>query len=71
VSKPAKIGSGKRFKSLANKLARKGAENPKALSAWIGARKYGQGKMTKMSQAGKKRHEHGHKVESVKRHEED
>jgi hypothetical protein len=48
-----KLGSGKRFKSLANKLARKGAENPKALAAYIGRKKYGNKKMAKLSAHGR------------------
>lgn len=58
MSKPAKLGSGKRFKSLANKLARKGAHNPDALSAWIGRKKLGSERMTKLAEKGKERHEH-------------
>jgi hypothetical protein len=55
MSKKPKLGSGKRFKQLANKLAKKGIEDPNALAAHIGAEKYGQKKMTKMAQAGKNR----------------
>ena len=36
-----KLGSGKRFARLSSTLAAKGAHNPDALAAWIGARKYG------------------------------
>lgn len=51
----AKLGSGARFKSLTNKLARKGATNPKALAAWIGQRKYGVKKMTSLAVKGKRK----------------
>ena len=49
------LGSGQRFKSLTAKLKKKGAKSPKALSAWIGAKKWGRKKMTAMAVAGKKR----------------
>lgn len=39
--KKPKLGSGKRFKQLANKLARQGVEDPDALAASIGRKKYG------------------------------
>lgn len=56
MAKQAKLGSGKRFEALANKIARKGnVENPDAVAASIGRAKYGNKKMTKMAQAGKKR----------------
>lgn len=53
MSKLPKLGSGKRFKMLANKLARKGVEDPNALAASIGRKKFGSKKMSKLSQAGK------------------
>lgn len=56
MSKDPKLGSGVRFKNLANKIARKGnVENPSAIAAKIGREKYGEKKMNKMAQAGKKR----------------
>lgn len=51
----ARLGSGTRFKTLSKKLAKQGASNPDALAAFIGTKKYGQKKMTKMAVAGKKR----------------
>jgi hypothetical protein len=57
MSKKPKLGTGKRFKSLANKLARKGVEDPDALAASIGRKKYGNKKMAKMSEKGRERHE--------------
>lgn len=52
----AKLGSGKRFKSLRNKLARrKGVRDPDALAASIGRKKYGSKKMAQMSAKGRKR----------------
>jgi hypothetical protein len=55
MARKAKLGSGKRFKSLKGKLARKGVRNPGALAASIGRKKYGKKKMAKMSAAGRKR----------------
>lgn len=51
----AKLGSGKRFKSLTSKLRRKGAKNPKALAAYIGRKKYGAKRFGKLSARGRKR----------------
>ena len=48
MSEP-KLGSGKRFSRLSNKLAAKGAKHPKALAAWIGRKKYGAKKMGQLS----------------------
>lgn len=53
-----KLGSGKRFKMLANKFAHKGIDNPGALAAKIGREKYGKEKFQKLAKAGKKRHSH-------------
>jgi hypothetical protein len=57
MSKEPRLGSGERFKKLANKFAHKGINNPGALAAKIGREKYGEKKMTKLAVAGKKRHE--------------
>ncbi len=54
MSEP-KLGSGKRFANLKNKLAhQKGIDNPGALAASIGRKKYGSEKMAKLSAKGKK-----------------
>jgi hypothetical protein len=53
----AKLGSGVRFKKLANKMAREGVEDPDAVAASIGRKKYGNKKMQTMAAKGKKRHE--------------
>jgi hypothetical protein len=56
VPKEAKLGSGKRFASLKNKLAKEpGVRDPGALAAKIGAEKFGQKKMTAMAVKGKKK----------------
>jgi len=54
-AKKPKLGTGKRFKALTKKLAKKGARTPKALASWIGAKKWGRKKMAKMATAGRKR----------------
>ena len=52
MSKP-KVGSGERFKELTHTLSeRKGVENPKALAAYIGRKKYGAKRMAKMAAHG-------------------
>lgn len=48
------LGSGKRFANLEHSLSAKGAHNPGALAAWIGRKKYGNAKFSKLSQGGKK-----------------
>lgn len=54
MAKP-KLGSGGRFKELEGKLAkRKGVENPGALAAYIGRKKYGPAKMASMAAKGRK-----------------
>lgn len=45
----ARLGSGKRFKSLSRKVG------SKRLAAWIGRKKYGKKRMAKMSAAGRRR----------------
>jgi len=47
--KKPKLGTGKRFKQLTSKLKKKGAKDPKALAAWIGRKKYGPKKFSKLS----------------------
>ena len=53
--KRPKLGSGKRFSALKTALAKKGAKNPAALSAWIGRKKLGTKKMASLSVAGRKK----------------
>lgn len=55
VNMKAKLGSGKRFKALTNKLEKKGksAESAKKIAAAVGRKKYGNAKMQKMASAGK------------------
>ena len=49
----AKLGSGARFKSLSKKLAKNGAEDPDALAAWIGRKRYGKRKFQKLAAKGR------------------
>jgi hypothetical protein len=51
--KKPKLGTGKRFQQLSSKLARKGADDPDALAAWIGRKKYGKKKFQKLARGGK------------------
>lgn len=53
MNKP-KLGSGERFKKLKETLSKKGAKDPGALAAYIGREKYGNQKMAKLSEKGKK-----------------
>lgn len=55
MARKPKLGSGKRFRKLSNKLARKGARNPDALAASIGRKKLGKRRMAKLSAQGRKR----------------
>jgi hypothetical protein len=50
----AKLGSGARFKAVEKSAAKSGAENPAAVAAAVGMKKYGKEKMEKMAQAGRK-----------------
>lgn len=56
MAKLPKLGSGQRFKKLANQMAREGMDDPNAAAASAGRAKYGNKRMTKMAEAGKKRH---------------
>jgi len=55
------LGGGGRFAALKSKLAAQGASNPAALAASIGAKKYGQSKMSSMAQRAKVRKKMGYK----------
>ena len=57
MAKKPKLGSGIRFKKLANEFAHEGIDDPEALAAKAGRKKYGNKKMSQMAQMGKKRHE--------------
>lgn len=53
MAKNQKLGSGARFKAIENSLSKKGVNNPAAVAASIGIKKYGKVKMSKLAQAGK------------------
>lgn len=55
AKKKPPLGSGKRFKQLASKLEKRGAENPFALAAWIGRKKYGKKRFQELAAKGRKR----------------
>jgi hypothetical protein len=55
MAKKAKLGSGKRFAAIEAKAKASGAENPAAVAASAGIKKYGKAKMAKMAVAGRKR----------------
>jgi hypothetical protein len=42
-------GEGSRFEALSESLEEKGAEDPKALAAWIGRKKYGKTGFAKLA----------------------
>ena len=50
----AKLGSGARFKALSKKLAAKGVDNPDALAASIGRKKFGKKKFDSLAAKGRK-----------------
>jgi hypothetical protein len=53
MAKP-KLGSGARFSRLASELGKRpGVNNPRALAAYIGRKKYGSHKMAQMSARGR------------------
>lgn len=57
TAKKPKLGTGVRFKNLANKMAREGVSDPKAAAAAAGRKKYGNKKMSEMAKKGKARHQ--------------
>lgn len=58
-AKLPKLGTGTRFKRLKRKLAAKGVQDPGALSASIGRKKYGKDRFEKLSRKQKKRARQG------------
>ena len=52
--KPA-LGSGKRFAAIEKKAKASGAENPAAVAAAAGIKKYGKSKMEELARKGKER----------------
>jgi len=50
-----RLGSGQRFRKLVKDLTKKHASNPEALAAWIGRKKYGRSKFSKLGKTGRSR----------------
>lgn len=53
VEKRPKLGTGKRFEKLIEKLDSQGADDPKALAAYIGRKKLGKKKFQKLAAKGR------------------
>ena len=49
MARAARLGGGARFKALQASLAARGASDPGALAAWIGRKRYGKAKFTKLA----------------------
>jgi hypothetical protein len=47
--KKPKLGTGKRFAKLEGKLSKKGVDDPAALAAWIGRKKFGKKRFGRLS----------------------
>lgn len=56
MAKSMKLGGGGRFAKIKAKAAKEGAEDPGAVAAAAGMKKYGKKKMEKMAKRGKARH---------------
>jgi hypothetical protein len=54
MAKPP-LGTGARFQALVAELKRRGAENPRALAAFIGRKKYGKARFQRLAALGRKR----------------
>lgn len=54
MAQQPKLGSGKRFDNLSKSLAAKGANDPAALAAYIGRKKYGNKKFGQLGAKGGK-----------------
>lgn len=54
TKKKPPLGSGARFAALKSELAAKGAQDPGALAAYIGRKKYGKKRFAKLSAKGRK-----------------
>jgi hypothetical protein len=54
AKKKAPLGQGSRFKAIEEKAKKSGAKNPAAVAAAAGIAKYGEKKMVKLEQKGKR-----------------
>lgn len=66
-SKHMKLGMGGRFAAIAAKAKKYGAENPAAVAAVVGRKRWGAEKMSKMAQAGKRRRKRFSKTDFKKK----
>jgi len=55
MKKKAPLGSGARFKAVAESARKGGAKDPNAVAAAVGIKKYGKAKMAQLAAAGRKR----------------
>lgn len=55
MAKKPPLGSGARFKAVEKAAAKSGADNPAAVAASIGRKKYGDKKMEAMAEKGRKK----------------
>lgn len=55
AKRTSKPGEGKRFDALVNVLEEKGVQNPEAVAASIGMKKYGKQKFQQMAAKGRKK----------------
>jgi hypothetical protein len=55
AEKSMKIGGGARYQKLVKSLKAKGADDPRALAASIGRKKYGKQRFQEMAAAGRRR----------------
>ncbi len=53
MAKKPPLGTGERFRKLTAELKKKGADNPRALAAWIGRKKYGKKRFQELAARGR------------------
>ena len=53
MKKDMELGGGGKYKKLVNSLRAKGADDPRALAAWIGRKKYGKAKFQALAAKGR------------------
>jgi hypothetical protein len=65
MTRKPKLGSGERFREVEEEAAEHGAENPRAVAAAVGIRKYGKRKMRELAKRGKRRAARRHHSRSL------
>ena len=53
MKKDMELGGGGKYEKLVSSLRAKGADDPKALAAWIGRKKYGKAKFQALAAKGR------------------